>query len=377
MMMEKLPYLEGSLRVEMEAAGIDALIGISPENVQHLAGVFIISQRMIRDRLAFAVFRRAGAPFFVVSTVVEYTARTQSWIKEIVPYTEHAVLPIDGLIQALKERGLDRGRVWIEMGYLPARDADRLRTALPNLQILDAEGVLDRSRMIKVPDEIGLMKRNAKTWEEAVRGAYRSARGGDSERSIADRMIHNLLDAGADWVPFISFASGPERTLIGHSVPDETPVRRGDIMRVDMVGFFRGYYTDFGRMAIIGDPSPTQRDAYRRLIALQKAMIARARPGVSASDLYRESVTVGKELGMDFSMDAIGHSLGLRLHEYPILNPFESQVLVADMVMCIEIAHTFGGLGRFHVEDLIRVTEAGGERLTTLINPDEMLVVGE
>jgi Xaa-Pro aminopeptidase len=374
--MTKREYLEQTLRKEMERAHVDAIVAVSPENVQHLAGVFIISQRMIRDRLAFAVYRRSGPPFFVVSTVVEYTARTQSWIEEVVPYTEHAVKPIDGFIQALKDRGLDKARIWMEMGYLPLREGDRLRAALPGAEFLDAEQVLDRTRMIKAPEEIELMTRIARIWETGVREAYLAVKDGEAERSIARRLTQSLLAGGADWVPFISFASGPTRTVIGHAVPDETPVRRGDIMRLDMVGFFRGYYTDFGRMAIIGPPSPAQRDAYRKIIHLQSEMIRRAKPGVRACDLYRDAVAVGKELGMDFKMDAIGHSLGICLHEYPILNEFEEERLAVDMLLCIEIAHRFEGLGRFHVEDLIRVTADGGERLTTLIDTRDMLTIG-
>jgi len=236
----KRQHLEASLRNEMESAGVDAVIAVSPENVQHLAGVFIISQRMIPDRLAFAVYPRTRPPFFVVSTVVEYTARTQSWIDEIVPFTEHAVLPINGLIQALRDHGLERGRVWVETGYLPARDWDILRSALPHLDVLDAERVLNRSRMIKVPAEIQRMSEIARVWEEGVRDAYLSIEPGETERSIVRRMIRNLHAGGADWVPFVSFASGPERTLIAHSVPDETAVRPGAIMRLDLVGFFQG-----------------------------------------------------------------------------------------------------------------------------------------
>ena len=372
----KREHLETTLRREMDAAGVDAVIGVSPENVQHLAGVFIISQRMISDRLAFAVYPRRGAPFFVVSTVVEYTARTQSWIDEIVPYTEHEVLPVEGLIRALQDRGLSRGRVWLETGYLPTRDGDILRRALPDLEILDAERLLNRSRMVKTPEEIRRMTEIARVWETAVQAGYSATTAGEAEQSIVRRMTRDLLAGGADWVPFVSFASGPERTLIAHSVPDETPVGRGQIMRLDMVGFFRGYYTDYGRMAIVGGPSAAQRNAYEKIIALQREMIQRVRPGRRACDLYRESVAIGKDLGMDFKMDAIGHSLGLRLHEYPILNPFEEETLVPDMLICVEIAHAFEGLGRFHVEDLVRVTERGGERLTTHIDTAEMLVVG-
>ena len=70
--MTKREHLEASLRKEMESAGVDALIAVSPENVQHLTGAYIISQRMIPDRLrlrsaanadrAFRAGRDRGAP---------------------------------------------------------------------------------------------------------------------------------------------------------------------------------------------------------------------------------------------------------------------------------------------------------------------------
>lgn len=172
------------------------------------------------------------------------------------PYTEHEVLPVEGLIRALQDRGLSRGRVWLETGYLPTRDGDILRRALPDLEILDAERLLNRSRMVKTPEEIRRMTEIARVWETAVQVGYSATTAGEAERSIVRRMTRDLLAGGADWVPFVSFASGPERTLIAHSVPDGTPVGRGQIMRLDMVGFFRGYYTDYGRMAIVGDLSP-------------------------------------------------------------------------------------------------------------------------
>ena len=123
-------------------------MAVSPENVQHMCGVFIASQRMIPDRLAFVVYRRVGAPFMVVSTVVAYTAKTHSWVDEIVTYKEHAVRPIDGLVGALKDHGLGKSRVLVETGALPTRDGDRLRELLPKLEIADAD-VIDRSRMVK------------------------------------------------------------------------------------------------------------------------------------------------------------------------------------------------------------------------------------
>ena len=373
--MSKRAYLETTLKQALEAEGYDAVVAVSPENVQHLGGVFIASQRMIPDRLAFAVYRREGAPFFVVSTVVAYTARTKSWIDEVVTYQEHAVKPIDGLADALKSHGLEKGRVLIEVGALPTRDGDRLRATLPNLTIADAERVLNRSRMVKTPEEIDRMRKNARIWEKAVVDGLMAVRENEPEEVISRRMITNILSAGADWVPFTIFSTG-EHTLLNHWVADGSPVGRGDIMMVDMVGFFGGYYTDSARMAIIGEPSPAQRDAYHRMVTMQKELIKIARPGIAAKNVYQEGVRVAKDLGMNFAGVDVGHSLGIRLHEYPILNPFEEEVLVPNMVMCIEVSQKFEGLGNFHVEDMVVLGADKNEVLTCLSDTSEMLVVG-
>jgi len=372
--MSKREYLERTLREAMEREDIDAVIGVSPENVQHLAGVFIASQRMIRDRLAFAVYRRKGPPMIVVSTVVKYTAESRSWIDEVITYREHVVLPINGLAEALSDAGLENGRIWMEMGALPARDADRLRATLPKLTLIDAEKVLNQSRMIKSADEIAMMRKIIRCQETSIRDGFAAARAGDSERKVADTMIANVHANGADWVPFIIFNSG-EHTLINHWRPDDTPLDNGRIVMVDMVGFFGGYYTDHARMAIVGEPSPAQRDAYKRMRTVQREMIKMVKPGVVAHDVYAHAVSVSRDLGMRFEGPDVGHSLGIRLHEHPILSPDEDEVLAKDMVMSIETSQLFEGLGRFHIEDNVLITDNGTEILSSLMDTEEMTVI--
>ncbi len=372
--MSKRDYLERVLREAMDKEDIDAVIGVSPENVQHLAGVFIASQRMIRDRLAFAVYRRKGPPMFVVSTVVKYTAKSKSWIDDVITYTEHVDMPVDGLAKALVDAGLGEGRIWMEMGALPARDADRLRAKLPKLTLIDAEKVLDRTRMIKSPEEIAFMSGIIGNWERSIRDGFAAAREGDSERKVADSIIANIHANGADWVPFIIFNSG-EHTLINHWTPDATPLSKGRIIMVDMVGFFGGYYTDSARMAIVGEPTAAQRDAYKRMRTVQREMIKLVKPGVVGRDVYAHAVAVSRDLGMAFSGPDVGHSLGIRLHEYPILSPDQNEPLAKDMVVCIETSQLFEGLGRFHIEDTVLITDNGAKILTSLMDTEEMAVI--
>jgi hypothetical protein len=139
MLQDKLPYLRRALGAELEASGAQALIAVSPEGFLHAAGVHVASQRMIRERLAFAVFVAGAEPFAVVSTVVVRTVRRDSWIDDVVAWAEHEETPIRGLARELRRRGLAEATIALELGYLPAASFAELQTELPEATWLDAE----------------------------------------------------------------------------------------------------------------------------------------------------------------------------------------------------------------------------------------------
>lgn len=375
---DKYAHLKRSLGEAMRQEGMRAIVTMSPENVLHTAGVHIVSQRMIRERLATTIYPAEGEPAFVVSSVVAKTARDQSWIEEIVVWTEHETTPVQALIAELRRRDLTSGRIWLEMRYLAAAYFLELVAALPEVEWVDAELVLDRSRMVKTPDEIARMRRNAIQAEKAIYAGFMFARAGTTEREIAHRMRSSMLDLGGDDSPFMSLAAGTEHTLESHAVPGPYEIRPGDIVAVDMVGSWRGYYSDFARMAVVGESSAEQRHAWQQVVDVQRRVTDAARPGVPANELYHLANRFAAELGFELATNLAGHSLGIALHEYPPLNPICEESLQAGMTLCIEILAKHPGLGRFHVEDLIEVRADGpARRLTDYFDTSEMYVISD
>ena len=57
----------------IEESPYDAVIAVSPENVRYASDVHIATQRSIRDRLAFVVWPKGGAPVLLVC-VIEATS---------------------------------------------------------------------------------------------------------------------------------------------------------------------------------------------------------------------------------------------------------------------------------------------------------------
>ena len=106
MINDKLPYLRSAFDAELETADAQAVVAMSPENFLHATGVYVASQRMIRERLALAIFPRGAAPFAVVSSVVVKTVARDSWIEDVVAWAEHEETPIEKLAAELERRGL-------------------------------------------------------------------------------------------------------------------------------------------------------------------------------------------------------------------------------------------------------------------------------
>jgi Xaa-Pro aminopeptidase len=140
-----------------------------------------------------------------------------------------------------------------------------------------------------------------------------------------------------------------------------------------MVGTFAGYYSDYARMAVVGEPSEGQRKAWKAVVDVQRQVMRDAVPGATAEQLARNAARYARELGYELDTNLIGHSLGIALHEYPPLTEGCPEPLLPDMTMCVEILVQDPEFGRFHVEDLVAVgSPDGARRLTTYFDTADL-----
>lgn len=342
----------------VQEGGYDAVVATSFPNVYYASQALIMTQVSIPDRLAAVVWPAHRDPIFVVCSIEASLAERDSWIRDIRTYEEFVTSPAALIASALTEAAQPCRRVGVEMRHLTAHYMDELRRTLPTVDFVACEGLFDRARAVKDRDEVSRLASAAQATDRAIWEAFATATPGRREREIAADFQRRLLDGGSDTIAFCVLGSG-ENASLAHPLASERVTRNGDLLRVDVGGSFSGYFSDLARTMVVGRASDHQRDVYRRLWDVHETVIAAVRPGVRARDLYQLCARSFERLGLSFKMSHIGHSLGIGLHESPMLKPQDESELAPGMTLAIEPMHFEPTGERYHVEDLIEVTENG------------------
>jgi Xaa-Pro dipeptidase len=362
----------------LEKAGADALIGTAPENVYYSSRAYIHTMQSIRLRYGIVLFPKTEPPVFIVQKHEERLARAQSWIEDVrvYPGIEFAGAPgIKLLAEAMHDRRITKGKVLIDKSYICTYYFEELARLFPNIVFQDGSYVFNRLRMVKADDEIELLQKGALATEKAILQTYESAKPQDVEKDISDTMISNLLHNGADLLAGMTWAAGREMTLMNHTKAGSKKIVPGDIIRVDIGGWFKGYRSDLVRMAVVGKPSPKQDKVYKDLVDIHRKVREKLTPGKRCCDIFAYGKSLFEKANYQVSLSLLGHSVGTECHEWPMITKEEEEPLQAGMVFCIEPFLAVEEVGGFHIEDLMLVTENKPKLLSTATSIDEMSII--
>ncbi len=105
--------------------------------------------------------------------------------------------------------------------------------------------------------------------------------------------------------------------VVCHGIPNEKPLKKGDIVNVDVTVIKDGWYGDTSRMFIVGEASI----AARRLVQMTyDAMwhgIVQVKPGVHLGDIGFAIQKFAEGNGFSVVREFCGHGIGRKFHEEP------------------------------------------------------------
>ena len=141
-------------------------------------------------------------------------------------------------------------------------------------------------------------------------------------------------------VPYPASLCTSVNEVVCHGVPNEVPLKSGDIVNIDVTVIKDGWYGDNSRMFLIGKPSIA---AARLCQITYEAMwkgIVKVKPGARLGDIGHAIQTFAESAGYSVVREYCGHGIGQKFHEDPQVlhygRPGTGVELVPGMIFTIE-----------------------------------------
>jgi len=398
----------------MDRYGLDGLVASIPHNIYYLSSHHGIMQWMGRHFSTYAFFPRredAEAALIVPSSMLYHLDYKPTWVPSIIPYTsaqrgedgkivygdngdpvarpdprfwplregadykrgdkvqmalfaefygKTSANALYGLKDAIVASGCAKGKIGFDDPRIGPWLAD---VGLNGITSVDAANVFKQIRMVKTDPEIAMLREAAQRNEIALDYAIEQIEPGlplaDIERAHAKKW--GELEGHGKWL--IANVDGLNSGV----------VHKGDFMKLDSVGVYKGYHGDVGRTVSVGEPSDELARRIEANTKVSKQIYAALRPGMRFAEASQMFQDLMRQQGFDIAY-AAPHPVGLEHTDMPwdvggkgLLGDMEFADLVFEnnMVFTLDMPHNEIGWGTSHVEDMIVVRKNGYEALSS------------
>jgi Xaa-Pro dipeptidase len=407
-----------SARQRMGAAGLRGLLVAAPENVFYLTGLdhqgyfayellivplegdpILVTRAMeratIRDQAPWV--RHVGysdgvepmpapkdrAQDIVMGTMTEHgdPAGLRPWemsygVSVSGPVADTADVPVHKTVEAMREAGLDRGRIGIEQrsSFFPYAIAHGVITALGDVEWVEASDLVADCRLVQSPLELKQTRRAATITDTMMLAAIAAAGRGVYERDVMAAVYDSMFRRGGTYPGFVPLVRSTRTIEHEHGTWTEGKLKARDVLFVELAGCVRRYHAPAGRLVFIGRP-PARADKMQKVC--EEAMMRAAetiKPGARADDVYAAWQGAVDRAGLaGYSRHHCGYSAGIG---FPPswsgsgtprgLRRGSAMELQAGMVFHLMSWLLRTGRGDSFLSDTIVVTDSGCEFLTTV-----------
>ncbi len=292
---------------------------------------------------------------------VEYDQRDRTLMALFAEYEgKTSASALQGLRRAIREGGAAKGKI----GFDDPRVLNWLQAdGLSSLKGVDAGDIFKEIRMVKTQNEIDLLREAASRNEAALDYAIAQIAPGYPLEEIE-------LAHARKWGEL----QGRGRWLIANIHCLNSGVcAKGDFMKLDSVGVYKGYNGNVGRTVVIGQPTDELAKRIEANTKASKIVYAAIKPGMKFREASHMWVDLMRQEGVMTGF-AGPHNVGIDHTD----EPFPNGVLVPGgfdgnynftfedgTVFTLDMPYGEIGWGTTHVEDMIAIRKNGFEYLSS------------
>lgn len=170
--------------------------------------------------------------------------------------------------------------------------------------------------------EIEKMREAGKITAGALLAAQAAIEAGVTTKHV-DSVIRKFIESHGAHPSFLNYAGFPASACISineqviHGIPDDRKILDGDLVKVDVGAYFKGFHGDSARTFFCGEVSDEAKRIEQVCRECFEAGFAAARPGARIGDISAAVQEHAEKNGYSIVREYVGHGVGEALHESP------------------------------------------------------------
>jgi methionyl aminopeptidase len=153
--------------------------------------------------------------------------------------------------------------------------------------------------------------------------------------------------------------------VICHGIPEDRPLKNGDIINIDITHILNGYYADASKMVFVGTPGPEAEKIVAVAAESLKAGMRMLAPGNTVGDIGWAVQKYAESQKCSVVREFVGHGVGFDFHEPPHVPHYGKKgdgiILVPGMVFTVEPMINLGKANLYVADDNWTALTADGK----------------
>lgn len=237
----------------------------------------------------------------------------------------------------------------------------------PGIDFVPLSGSIESIRRCKEPEEILAVRRAVSIATDAFAAIFEIIAPGRTEKEIAGELDCTMRRLGADSPSFETIVASGPRAALPHGQPTDRALQAGETVIIDFGCQVGGYCSDETVTVSVGKPSKEMREIGDIVRDAKEKGLQTVRVGLPVQELDMVVRGFVEERGYgEFFRHGTGHGVGIAVHEAPAVTMKTEGLLEENMIITIEPGIYIPNVGGVRLEDMVLVTEEGGEVLTRL-----------
>ena len=237
--------------------------------------------------------------------------------------------------------------------------------------LVETENIIEQQRVIKENIEIEKTKKACEITDNCFTHITKFIKPGMTEKQVASEIEYFFKTNGAEGVAFDTIVASGVNSSMPHAVPTDKKIQDGDTITIDMGCKYDGYCSDMTRTIFMGYIPQEIKNIYDLVLKNQLSTLEEYKDGGNIK-IISKLVENNFEFNKQMLVHALGHGVGLDIHEAPIISSKSAQVLKENMVITDEPGIYIPGKFGVRIEDTVLITKNG---CITLTNSDKNYVV--